>query len=175
MSTCAAKNLTVGLKKLNLTKRFKMSCLTCKKYTGRFITHDCCPLAQSMICKRCMQRGHMTDACNEGQVSWERPTCLEELIPYDVRQRWGLHTMTPITFLLPRGAEGTESEIPTINTITIPEEYSDLKEFIREHKIEVAKVTKESKTECIKAIKAWAGRSGFRTIMEHEVQTCLAE
>lgn len=113
--------------------------------------------------------------CSEGRADAERPTYLEELIPYDIRQRWGLHTMTPISFILPRGAPGTESEISAINTITIPEEYSDLKEFIREHKITVTKITKESKSDCIKAIKAWANARGYRSIMEHEVQKCTAE
>lgn len=117
----------------------------------------------------------MTEVCNEGRAEHERPTCLEELIPYDVRQRWGLHTMTPIVFSLPSGAVGTESEIASINEIRIPEEYSDIKEFIREHKIKVEKVTKESKTVCIKAIKAWASARGYRAIMEHEVQTCVVE
>jgi len=123
-----------------------------------------------MLCKRCYQRGHSTDVCTEGASAWERPTCLEDLIPYDVRQRWGLHTTTPIAFY-----KRSESEIAEINTYVIPEEYSDLKEFIRAHKIEVAKVTKESKNECIKAIRTWATMRGYRCIMEHDVQTCSAE
>lgn len=155
-----------------------MSCVTCKKFTGRLLSHDLgsvCPLAHSMICKRCIQRGHITEACTEDHAQWERPTCLEELIPYDVRHRWGLHTITPITFPIPRGSVGTESEIPDINTITIPEEYSDMKELIKEHKIKVEKITKESKSDCIKAIKGWANARGYRCIMEHEIQTCIAE
>jgi hypothetical protein len=83
--------------------------------------------------------------------------------------------MTPITFPLPRGAVGTEKEIASINTIVIPEEYTDLKEFIKEHKIKVEKVTKESKSDCIKAIKAWASTRGYRAIMEHTIQTCQTE
>jgi hypothetical protein len=152
-----------------------MSCSTCKKWTGRTLVHEICPLAASMLCKRCLQRGHLTEACTEGRTEWERPSYIEELIPYDVRQRWGLTSMTPITFPLPRGAAGTEKEIASINTIVIPEEYTDLKEFIKEHKIKVEKVTKESKSDCIKAIKAWASTRGYRAIMEHTIQTCSAE
>lgn len=151
-------------------------CITCKKYTGRSIFHEACPLAQSVLCRRCLQRGHLTEACTEGRVEWERPTCLEDLIPYDVRQRWGISSSTPISFPSARGAPGTETEISPINTITIPEEYSDIKDFIKEHKIKVAgSKTKESKIDCIKAIRLWANTHGYRSKMEYEIPTCVFE
>jgi hypothetical protein len=101
----------------------------------------------------------------------EFPTSLEELIPYDVRQRWGISTVTSLS--LP--TQNHDKMIAPINTIVIPEDYSEMKEFIRINKISVVKVTKESTSNCIKAIKTWANSHGLRTVMEHTITHITVE
>ena len=49
---------------------------------------------------------------------WTRPTTLEELIPPEVRARWGIRTETPIIWTKPT-LEEAEREIADINTIEI--------------------------------------------------------
>lgn len=145
-------------------------CETCKIYTGLTVVHTVCPLASSMTCHCCFQRGHMSAQCTDGII--EHPACLEDCIPIDVRNRWGIHTVTPLVI---QAGHDPEKKIADINTIVIPDDYTDLKEFIREHKIRVEKVTKESAANCIKAIKAWAISRGYRAIMNHTIPTIATE
>lgn len=121
-----------------------------------------------MRCNRCFQNGHISEQCNEGIV--EYPGCIEELIPLNVRQRWNISTTTPLQPIHPH----SESSISYVNTISIPEDYSELKEFIREHKIKVEKVTKESISNCRKAIIDWAKQRGYRVEQQYVVQEITA-
>jgi len=107
--------------------------------------------------------------CTEGRAQWERPTTLEELIPYDVRQRFNIKTSTAIEFPLKRGALGTEVELSLFNELIIPDDYTHLKEFIDTHKIKVEKITKESLANCRKAVKKWGAERGYRVVMNHSV------
>jgi hypothetical protein len=96
----------------------------------------------------------------------ERPTTLEELIPADIRLRFGITTHTPVA-LAPRGAEDAvpEEEIPDMNEIIIPEtsNYKEMGEFIEKYGIKVDnKITKDSRVDRLKAIKAWGVANGYR-------------
>ncbi len=48
-----------------------------------------------------------------------RPRTLEELIPTDVRQRWGITTETPIVWSTPVTLKDAEREIADLNTIEV--------------------------------------------------------
>jgi hypothetical protein len=48
-----------------------------------------------------------------------RPHTLEELIPTDVRQRWGITTETPIIWTTPVTLKDAEREIADLNTIEV--------------------------------------------------------
>jgi len=48
-----------------------------------------------------------------------RPATLEELIPADVRERWGLETETPIVWSKSATLEDAEREIAETNTIEV--------------------------------------------------------
>jgi hypothetical protein len=110
----------------------------------------------------------MTMHCSDRWSHWERPTTLEELIPVDVRMRYGIQTHTRIDFDKPRGSEGTDKELHYCSEIIIPENYNELKEFVDRHKINVEKVTKESRLACIKAIQEWGVSHGYRIVMQSE-------
>ena len=150
-----------------------MSCSICKKYSGVTITHEDtgCPLAESILCRRCNHRGHLTSTCSETWPQWERPTCLEEMIPADLRARYAIHTKTPIEYAKPR-----TDEMHDINTVVIPDPYvrggyEDLKAFIEKRKIKVEKVTKESKEKCLEAVYNWGVSNGYRIVKMNEIPT----
>ena len=146
-------------------------CKNCMKYKGISIIHEdgLCAMAATILCRLCNHRGHLTSQCTAAWPQWERPTSLEELIAPDIRHRYGIISHTPIAFGTERGAEGTERELAAINEIVIPDDYTQLKEFIERHKIKVEKVTKESLTNCRKAVKNWAISRGHRVVMKYEI------
>ena len=145
-------------------------CVLCLKYTGVPVVHSStgCPLGHSVLCRRCHNRGHLSSMCTEKWPQWERPTSLEELIPADIKLKYGITTNTPLSFTYPRGIEGSEVELSDVNEMVIPENYNELKEFIEKQKIKVEKVTKESKAQCLKAVKAWGVSHGYRIIIKDE-------
>lgn len=106
--------------------------------------------------------------CSEKWPQWERPTSLEELIPADIRLKYGIITSTPFTIPYPRGTEGSDVELSEVNTMIVPENYNELKEFIDKYKIKVEKVTKESKVQCLKAVRSWCVSQGYRIIIKAE-------
>ena len=69
-----------------------MNCRTCLKWTGQSISHDICPLKESLVCRRCCSRGHSTSECEDNNI-WH-PTCLEELIPIDIKEKYNITTQT---------------------------------------------------------------------------------
>ncbi len=100
---------------------------------------------------------------------WERPTSLEELIPADIRLRYGINTHTPVKFQAPRSVD----ELPDINKLVIPEtsNYKELGEFLESHNIKVDKVTKDSREDRINAAKAWGVAHGYRVVQQASVAT----
>jgi hypothetical protein len=109
-------------------------------------------------------------ACTESWAHWERPSTLEELIPADLRLRYGITTATPTSFATPRG-ESSLDELSAKNTLVVPEDYNELLKFVELHKIKVDKVTKPKSDECFKAIKAWAVSRGCRVVTRNDILT----
>ena len=156
-----------------------MSCNNCLTTYGEVVQHDSagCPLALSILCRRCHHRGHFTSQCDEQWPQWERPTSLEELIPADVRNRYNIHTHTAIDFPLPRGPDSVH-ELEPINTIEIPDPFAsaadnmELKEFMAKNKIKAEKITKESRVACLEAVYAWGIAHGKRIVKKNEIVSC---
>ena len=143
-----------------------MGCPGCKVLTGRDIVHpdNACPQAYSFLCRRCHHHGHMTRHCTDEWPQWERPTTLEELIPPDVKLRYGITTQTEICFKQKRGEPGTEREMNNINEIYIPTNYNELTKFAKMNNIDVETVTKYKEENIIAAIKNWGIQHGYRII-----------
>ena len=150
------------------------ACILCKKYTGATVYHGDagCEFASSVLCRRCHHRGHLASMCTEAWPQWERPTTLEELIPADLKLRFGIGSSTPLVFNYQRGIEGSETELGDINEIVVPEGYAELKEFIDKHNIKVEKVTKESRAACMKAVRAWGVSRGYRIVVKSGTGGC---
>lgn len=150
------------------------SCAICLKYTGVSVIHgdSGCELSASILCRRCHHRGHLTTMCTYGAAHWERPTTLEELIPHDVRNRYGITTSTRLEFAAPRCTPEAESEIATVNTITIQDDYTQLNEFAKKHKIVVPNMkTKKAEAAILSAIKDWAIHRGIRIVVSVSKKT----
>jgi len=94
-----------------------MACKTCLSWLGRTVVHSECPVRASAWCSQCGCNGHRPSECTES-IPWTRPATLEELIPVDVRERWGLKTETKILWTEPE-LEDAEREIADINAIEI--------------------------------------------------------
>jgi len=139
------------------------NCLVCISVSH---SKEECPFASSIICRRCHHRGHWTADCTQ---SWhEAPTCLEELIPWSERQRWGITSRTPFPLSAPRGSEEALKELDDINRVVIPSTFKELTALLERYNIKVEKVTKPSEESCMKALKKWAISNGKRLVKEIE-------
>ncbi len=139
----------------------KMSvCMTCKTTLGLTRVHDggICPVRASFWCSQCGCYGHRPAECDDvNHVT--RPRNLEDLIPADVRKRWGIETATPIVW------PGTyldiqEREIADINTIEV--RYRDgkrdakIREVMRSLKVS----TVHKMDDNITKLREWAVQNG---------------
>jgi hypothetical protein len=96
-------------------------------------------------------------------VSCEIPTTLEELIPADIRLKYGINTHTTYN-----AKYNSEDIVPDINKITIPEDasYAELGRILEMYKIKVTdKITKETTAARLEALHEWAIARGYRIIM----------
>jgi len=142
-----------------------MNCPNCLEIRGTSLQHENedCPIRELITCRKCCQTGHMTHKCEEKWDHWERPTTLEELIPFHIRQRYRITSATPIKFEQPR-SEQTFHEIHSINEFQMPEGYKDLRAFVDKYGIIVKSKTKAKEVDCVNAIKEWAKEKGRRII-----------
>ena len=79
------------------------SCASCKSALGVIRSHGegaPCPVQASLWCSTCSCYGHNAASCSI-IVTVTRPRTLEELIPADVRARWGIKTQTLILWPSP--------------------------------------------------------------------------
>lgn len=74
----------------------------------------------SAWCSRCSCMGHIPVECDTPEVGMvDRPTTLEELIPEEQRERWGIDTRTEIAWSATTPLIVKETEIANINSIEI--------------------------------------------------------
>jgi len=145
------------------------ACGICLRVKGKPVFHTSgCLYSSSILCRRCHHRGHFTADCTESWPHWERPTSLEELIPADVKQRYNITTCTEIQYAAPRGDDGTEQELHSMNEILVPKNYPELLDFLAKNNIKAEGVTKPPRANCIKAVKAWGVERGFRVVLQGE-------
>ncbi len=144
-----------------------MTCAICVKYTGTIIRHgdEGCSLSASLLCRRCHHRGHLASQCTHGCAQWERPLTLEELIPSDIRLRYNITSSTRLEFPTNRCTPEAEHELASINTVVIPDDYTQLSEFVKRNKIPVEKNTKAAGNALIAAIKEWGIKRGLRIVV----------
>jgi len=141
----------------------KSCCKTCQSWLGLTRFHDECPVRASAWCSQCGCYGHRPSECGE-EIMWTRPASLEELIPSDVRGRWGIQTQTKIDWSLPT-LDDSEREIAEINTIEIRYQEDQgkgnrldgrLREFMKLNKIHTTHKMEDN----IKTLRSWAIQQG---------------
>ncbi len=115
-------------------------CATCRSTLGLMRSHPAgepCVVRASFWCSQCGCYGHRPSECDD-VVHVTRPRTLEELIPADVRERWGIHTETPIVWTKP-SMEVAEREVDDACVIEIRYREgkmdSRIREVMRLHKI----------------------------------------
>jgi hypothetical protein len=143
-------------------------CATCVKYLGQHRDHggDPCPVAASFWCSQCGCHGHLPSACDE-VTHVDRPRTLEELIPEDVRARWGITTSTPIIWTKPTLAV-QEREIAESNTIEVRyregKQDSKIREIMRFYKIPTVHKMEGN----IQKLREWAVANGKKVRLLQE-------
>ncbi len=136
-----------------------MVCFFCSQFTDQVADHDSktCPFSSSCYCRRCQSYGHLVSQCKEKWDHWERPSCVEELIPYHVRMKYGIKTTTPIEYEADRGeTEETFQELPY--EVVVPGDDKKMRKFMEDNKIK--RVHKGS--ENLQTIREWAIERGLR-------------
>ena len=143
-------------------------CTTCKATLGLNRVHSdgICPVRASFWCSQCGCYGHRPAECDEvNHVT--RPRNIEDLIPSDVRERWGIETATPIVWSWPT-LEDQEREIADINTIEVRYREGKMDAKIREvmRSLKVATVHKMDGN--IEKLRTWAVRNGKKVRIVQE-------
>jgi hypothetical protein len=86
---------------------------------------------------------------------WTRPETLEELIPEDVRKRWGIVTHTKIRW--PEASTAVaESEISDLNCISLLKKDGVIRKFMKAHKLH----TTHKMDDNINNLREWAVQNG---------------
>ena len=147
----------------------------CKDMLGLVRTHAECPVRASLWCSQCSCYGHLPSACDKVQHVW-RPATLEELIPEDVRTRWGINTTTYIHWPSKTTLEEAEREIAETNTIIVRKTDRAIREAMKQLKIQTAhamdetvdKKTGEKKDGNIQLLRKWAVQHGKKVRLIQE-------
>ena len=126
-----------------------MPCEICKLWTGLSVEHDECPIRANLVCRRCCGSGHSTSQCDYQPEL--HPTCLEELIPADLRERYGITTHTE--YIRPENP----IEAHPIRCIEIVNDDKWIRAFMRQHHLQTARKREENLTR----IMEWSAGCGL--------------
>ena len=110
----------------------------------------------SMYCRRCQSYGHLVSQCETQWEHWERPSSLEELIPYHMRVRYGIQTITSIDYASARGSEESFRELS--HEIRVPGNDKKMRKFMDKRGIK----TVHKGAVNLQTIKDWAKERGLR-------------
>jgi hypothetical protein len=145
------------------------NCKVCASVLGTQVTHDgveVCPVQATYTCTQCGGQGHLASSCRI-TTHVRRPRTLEELIPSDVRARWGITTQTPIVWSRP-SVSTMEREVDDENTIEIRHQGNNrdakIREVMKQNKVRTA----HSMEDNITRLRSWAVTHGkkIRIIQE---------
>lgn len=147
-------------------------CPTCRSTLGLARDHgkELCHVRASFWCSQCSCYGHRPSECTE-VIHTIRPRTLEELIPADVREQWGIKTETLIVYEKPT-IDVADREIDEFNIIEV--RYYDgkmdsrIREVMRAHKVP----TVHKMDENLLKLRKWAHSQGkkVRLIQEKRPQ-----
>ena len=132
-------------------------CKNCLKVYKKRIVHekDECLVSYDIICTVCNMRGHFSADCKEKWRHYSRPAFLEDLIPYPLRKRYGIHTLTPIDY---GKRKGCSDEINDINTIIVKLDDDGMLEALYKYDL----VLSTNEDENIHTLTEYAKKNGYK-------------
>lgn len=145
-----------------------MTCFTCKHLLNIEVSHSkgtACPVRDSIWCSQCSIRGHTALDCTL-VVHVKRPATLEELIPDDVRARWGIQTHTLIVWPTSQTLEDKEREISDANTIEVRFTDGKLDRSIRDVMRSLKIDTVHKMSDNLNNLRKWAVSNGKKVVLE---------
>lgn len=129
-----------------------MSCDTCRLWLGKNVAHDICPLKADLRCRRCCGSGHSSSECTMNSHAIY-PEYIEELIPTDLREIYGINTLT--TYNKP--SADFIAPIHPVRKIDIINSDKWIREFMKQQKLQTARKREDNLTK----IFDWAHGSGL--------------
>jgi hypothetical protein len=139
-----------------------MECKNCLKVFGKKMVHkdEGCIVAVGIICTVCNLKGHFSADCKEKWRHYTRPPFLEDMIPYHLRKRYGIYTLTPIDY---DERKGCSEEINDINTIIVKLDEKSMKKTLKEYGLTVS----IDEDENIHTISEYAKSNGYKIKFIH--------
>lgn len=134
-----------------------MPCDTCKLWLGKHVEHDICPLKADLVCRRCCGSGHSSSECTMNSLNIY-PTYLEELIPHDVKEMYGIITQT--SYVKPV----KDIEPHPVRCIDIVNSDKWIREFMRQQHLATARKREDN----LNKIFDWAHSSGLKIHLINE-------
>jgi hypothetical protein len=146
------------MRSLMCVKFLPMTCTFCSQYSQDEVQHEShtCPHLASMNCRRCQSYGHLVSQCETRWEHWERPSSLEELIPYHLRVRYGIQSTTVMDYDTERGSEESFRELT--QEISVPGNDKKMRKFMENYGIK----TVHKGAVNLQTIKDWARDRGLR-------------
>jgi len=123
-----------------------------------------CPVLGSIWCSQCSMYGHLGPDCQTVQHI-RRPESLEELIPEDVRKRWGITTYTKINWLKSELLEDKEREISDVNIIEVRFTPGKQDRCIRDVMLSLKIDTVHKMSDNLNILRKWAVKNGKKVVM----------
>ena len=127
-----------------------MICKTCYIWTGISVEHEECELRATLVCRRCCCSGHSTADCDYDNII--QPTCLEDLIPNDLKDRYGITTNTEYVNVM----EDKKKAHP-IRSLDIINQDKWIREFMKNQSIHTSRKREDN----IAKILEWASKCGL--------------
>ena len=126
-----------------------MTCETCRLWTGRLEQHAECPIRATLVCRRCCGSGHSTADCTHRNVV--HPTCLEDLIPQEAKDRFNISTYT--AYIRPL----EPVQIHDVNRVDIINQDKWIRDFMKPKDLSTARKREDN----LPRIFEWAAGSGL--------------
>ena len=127
-----------------------MICKTCFTWTGECVEHEECDLRATLVCRRCCCAGHSTSECDYDNMC--NPTCLEDLIPLDIKERYGIISNTDYNSTV-----DNKRKTHPIRNLDIINKDKWIREFMKNQNIHTARKCEDN----IAKILEWAAKCGL--------------
>ena len=114
------------------------------------VEHVECPLRASLVCRKCCCAGHSTSECDYDNIC--SPNYIEDLIPVDVKERYGIISNTEYTICSDR-----KRLIHPIRNLDIINQDKWIREFMKNQNIHTSRKREDN----IAKILEWAAKCGL--------------